>query len=156
MLFVRRQQTKIEAFDRSGVLPDCNRIRGHKRHTEIDRMVADEQFLPLAAYPEHLVRIALERREIIQPLLNIERLTRGMVRQRVLDIKACSCGTAGGKNIEHISVASLYRWIRSPEWGRFKIIDPLRTTYYRCCQDAIRSNHRCDDRYRYSGVILVP
>lgn len=76
-------------------------------------MLADKQFLPLAAYPEHLVRIALERREIIQPLLNNERLTREMVRQRVLEVKARSYGTAGGRGFGPISVTSLYRWIHS-------------------------------------------
>ncbi len=76
-------------------------------------MKVDERFKPQAVYTEYQVRIARNRLEAMQPLLNEERLTRAKVMQRVLEIRERSPGSPVGEGVEHISVASMYRWIRA-------------------------------------------
>src|SRR6266581_7901072 len=80
---------------------------------EFEPMQVDKQYKPLAVYPQHLVLIALQREGIIQPLLNVERLTRDMVRQHVLEINERPLDSLEEYAIEHVSIASIYRWIRA-------------------------------------------
>jgi len=75
-------------------------------------MQIKKHYKPLSAYPEHVVRIALQRERIIQPLINIEQLTRDMVRQCVLEINERAYDQLEANAIKHVSIASIYRWIR--------------------------------------------
>src|SRR5438034_11730141 len=75
-------------------------------------MQIKKHYKPLSGYPEHVVRIALQRERIIQPLINIEQLTREMVRQCVLEINERASDQLEANAIKHVSIASIYRWIR--------------------------------------------
>ena len=74
-------------------------------------MNTDRPLKPLSAYPQHLVRTASWRREVIQPLVDAKQLTRSIVRQRVLEINAQLRESGAEAAAKQVSIASLYRWI---------------------------------------------
>src|SRR5215472_4313826 len=73
-------------------------------------MEAHESDKRLEDYPPHLVAIALQRWKIILPLLGIERLTRRIVRLRVLEVKSNLYCDEGPRIA--VSISTIYRWIR--------------------------------------------
>ena len=74
-------------------------------------MHAGELFKALEEYPDHLVKIALRRWEIIRPLLDSRPLTRALIRQRVLEVKVGLHGRLTEGSVPPVSIASIYRWI---------------------------------------------
>ena len=76
-------------------------------------MHAEERYKALEEYPTHLVNIARQHLEIIHPLLNARPLTRALVRQRVLEVKAGLNGHLTGESVPPVSIASIYRWIQA-------------------------------------------
>src|SRR5260221_5793813 len=84
--------------------------RGNK---ESDSMQFDEYSRSLEEYPLHLVNIARWREEVIRPLLSVRPLTRSIVTQRVLEVKASLQSQRAGERMLAVSIASIYRWIRA-------------------------------------------
>ena len=74
-------------------------------------MHAGERYKALEEYPAHLVKIARQRWEIIRPLLDVRPLTRALVAQRVLEVRAGLAGHLTGGSVPPVSIASIYRWI---------------------------------------------
>ncbi|HEY6541681.1 MAG TPA: hypothetical protein VIZ18_12115, partial [Ktedonobacteraceae bacterium] len=80
-----------------------------------DRAGAQEPYLPLTDYPDHLVAIACYRLEIIQPLLQLEprKRTKEAVGAYVLELrKARPAGEEGKTRMSSLSASSAYRWMK--------------------------------------------
>lgn len=77
-----------------------------------DGISTKHNYVTLDDCPEHLLRIARRRLEIISPLLTLEQRTDKLVRDRVQEIKAAYCENGKEHTLEEaVSVRSVYRWL---------------------------------------------
>ena len=93
-------------------------VRERKPSKPLPGSAADlsDKFVALDDYPEPLPTIARYRYAVIQPLIDLrpEERTRQMIQARVREVRAKTPATEPLRGLQNsVSVASVYRWMRS-------------------------------------------